>query len=218
MSTASVGGSGIPGTARTRSTITASFWTPRRRCESADLWRIRAVPRASALGSGAGCQPFGWGAGFCAFSDLNDLARARADDLGPARPSAHGPSHAIGYTEQGLIRSRRCSNTRRGSRFRSRWIVRSSPDAASLDAGIKSRRVADNCCQRHAFVTRRTRRSQRSRFTQELPLTTTQATPTAASTTELLDTQARDRPCDDELLDLAGASKIVWLTVQVFWV
>lgn len=88
--------------------------------------RILVRPRASALGSGPGCQPFGWGAGFCAFQTSmirSTLGAMISDQRGPA-PTAQATPSAI--QSSGSSFPRRCSNTRWGSRWRTRWMVRSS--------------------------------------------------------------------------------------------
>ena len=72
-------------------------------CDRAPTAAYWAVPVASASGSGPGCQPFGWGAGFRAFSGLDDAVEAPTEMLPPARSGASGPRDAIGDPQQRLL-------------------------------------------------------------------------------------------------------------------
>ena len=65
--------------------------------------RIMVVPRASALGSGPGCPPFGGGAGFCALRPkFCDVVDERFDQWQPPTTSSVGPGNRICNPQQRL--------------------------------------------------------------------------------------------------------------------
>ena len=66
-------------------------------------WRILVLPRASALGSGPGCPPFGGGAGFCALRPkVCDVVDERLDHWQPPTTSSVSPGDGICNPQQRL--------------------------------------------------------------------------------------------------------------------
>ena len=92
--------------------------------------RIMVVPRASALGSGPGCPPFGGGAGFCALrTQFRDVVEQRSYEREPASAGAVRPRDRVSDPKQWLAQALAMVEHQR-------WLREARPDDRSLIVSI----------------------------------------------------------------------------------